>query len=237
MRRPEVDLASADSVVRHLIAGGSLRARVGEFALAVVDAHAMIHRFASDHGWRAHIRVPLCASVRVCETQDALRHAIRSEAGELGEYPPADGLSAGVCSGCLMAVSPEEYERIWPEYGRVAGAWTRLLAHEMAHELHARVAGAEELMGPRWFYEGFALHAAGQRMGQVVTTAGAAADAMRAGSRGAYAKYAAAFEFFHRHVTLDVLVRRASEADFEDWLVAMCGAESRAGHQSPGRGR
>jgi hypothetical protein len=135
------------------------------------------------------------------------------------ERLPIDGLSAAIIKGHLVAVTPEEYWRLRPEYNEISSPWTRLLAHEMSHQLHVRLVGSEKKMGPQWFYEGFAMHVAGQLFAKTVSTAHEAKDAIRAKSRGSYARYVAAFEFFLEHIDLNEMLEHASKRDFENWLI------------------
>lgn len=70
----------------------------------------------------------------------------------------------------LLAASPGIYRGTFEKlYG--TGQWNRneyhkLLVHELAHRIHARIAvdlfGSEDGMGPRWFFEGLAIKCAGQ---------------------------------------------------------------------------
>lgn len=220
MHQSEIDLSDTESVARHITCSDRLLPRLFEFASSVVEAYAIVRRFASDNGWLDHMEKPLFTSVHIFETRDELWCSIDREEERAEGHPPTSGLSAGIISGCLMAVTPEEYTRVWPEYALIDKAWTRLLAHEIAHQLHVRIVGAEERMGPKWFYEGFAMHVAGQRFGHAIATVDNAVEAMRAESRGSYAKYIATFEFFLKHIELALMLRRAADPSFEDWLSA-----------------
>ncbi len=78
---------------------------------------------------------------------------------------------AGVVDGkTLMAVTPSLYQEIFENLYK-NHIWTRseyekLLIHETAHAIHAKIArdrfGSEDAMGPRWFLEGLAVVCASQ---------------------------------------------------------------------------
>ena len=120
-----------------------------------------------------------------------------------------------------MAVSPEEYARVAPDYAHQDDAWTRLLAHEIGHRLHVAVLdGNEDAMGPQWFYEGFAVVAAGQQLGPPLEYA-TPAEALRGVHEDAprsYRRFGAAVRFFAGRHPLPTLVARAGSVDFESWL-------------------
>ena len=120
-----------------------------------------------------------------------------------------------------MAVTPEENSRLNPEYVRQEDAWMRLLAHEIAHRLHIAVLeGDEEAMGPTWFFEGFAVFASGQQLGDPVTykTADEALTGVHSGEPLAYRRFGAALKYFADRIALSDLIRQAGKGDFEDWL-------------------
>lgn len=216
----KLDPSDIKSVVQHLVCSDKLRHRRIEFASNVAEAYAIVRHFANLNDWHEYMREPLFTSIQIFETQEELWHRIRNMTESVEKYPPINGLSAAIYSGCLMAVIPEEYERLRPEYALIDKAWTRLMAHEIAHQLHIRIVGTEEKMGSKWFYEGFAMHVAGQCFGHVVATIENAIEAMHAESRGSYAKYVAAFDFFLERIELNLMLQRASEQDFEVWLLA-----------------
>ena len=225
MCRLTFDPSDSESVARRLICPNKLYPRRIELASKVVEAYSIVCRFADSNGWQAYMQEPLFTSIEIFETQEKLWERIRQSKESLEDYPPTDGLSAAICSCHLVAVTPEKYERIRPEYAHIDKAWTRLLAHEIVHQLHIRLVGTEDKMGPKWFFEGFAMHAAGQRFGDhAITSIKEAIEAMHAESRGSYAKYVAAFEFFLERIELSLMLQRAAEQDFESWLIALTGS-------------
>ena len=209
-----------ESVAKHLTCSDTLCCRRVEFASKVVEAYTIVLSFANTNNWKAHIQKPLFTSVHIYESQKLWKR-IRKVTGSVEKHPPTNGLCAAICNSQLMAVAPNVYNQIRPEYARIKNAWTKLLAHEMIHQLHIRLVGMEEKMGPQWFFEGFAMHGAGQHFGIHITSIQEAINAMHNKSRGSYAKYVAAFEFFIDRIDLNLMLKRAAEHDFESWLITL----------------
>ncbi len=75
-------------------------------------------------------------------------------------------------------------------------------------------------MGPRWFFEGFAIVVAGQRLpfsGNFESASEAVDAATAASGRGSYATYGAVVRYLMTKVPLNELVQRAREPGFERW--------------------
>jgi len=206
-----------------------LTARRKEFARAVVDAKSIVVDFAARHGWEKQAQVSMFDTVEIFSSQQDLWQRVK----ELNKLPaetplPTAGLVAGLESRVLLAVHPEEYARISPAYATAQkDAWTRLLAHEIAHRLHVVILnGNEDAMGPAWFFEGFAVLAAGQAIGSDIvlkSSDDALAQVADAKSKGAYSRYAAAVRFFLTKTSLSELVAKAGQKDFEAWLKSLHG--------------
>ena len=60
----------------------------------------------------------------------------------------------------------KNYARLYPTLKWDSGTYRRLMAHELAHRVHAMIAtelfGTEDGMGPRWLFEGLAIACTGQ---------------------------------------------------------------------------
>jgi len=194
---------------------GVISARADDEALTIVRG------FAAAHGWARHAEAPFHDAFEVFDDQAALWRRILEVHSMSPDTPLAcDGLTAALERRVLMALTPAAYARVRPEYAAAPGAWVRLLAHEMAHRLHVRILdGDEEAMGPRWFYEGFAVVASGQDLcgERCATTAEALAAAATEG-RGAYARWGAALSHLRGRAPLPELVARAGQPGFEGWL-------------------
>jgi len=206
-----------DAVALLLRLPAALEPRRPEFIQEVAGAHALIKAFAAMHGWSAHMQVFFNGGVEVFDTQGDLWERIKALCGLPTEAPlPTRGLAGALERGILLAITPEEYARVAPDYGTVPGAYRRLLAHEIAHRLHiAILRGDEDAMGPAWFYEGLAVVASGDL--SEPPSSGLTWDALMAPGPGAYRRHAALLRLLMGHVPLQELVDRARTADFEDW--------------------
>jgi len=80
-----------------------------------------------------------------------------------------DSFSGTVDQKTLFVVTRDVYRktytRLYPDWPWDESQYQGLVAHEVAHRAHARVAvslhGSEEAMGPTWFFEGLAILCAG----------------------------------------------------------------------------
>jgi hypothetical protein len=155
----------------------------------------------------------------IFDTKESFDRTLLTMAG----MDPATPLPATYCAALenrvLLAVAPELYARAYPE-GVEEASYEKLLAHEIAHRLHVRILdGNEDAMGPIWFYEGFALFAADQlRHSTVNLSADEVWNVVGDPDRGSYARYAFVFRHFATNAALPVLVKKAGEPGFVDWL-------------------
>jgi hypothetical protein len=186
---------------------------------ALLSAQGRLAAFALKHSWRAHIQAPFARLFHVYADKASFDHDLL----ELCSLDPSIELPPTYCAaleqGVLMSVSPELYRKLYPQ-GDEERAFEKLLTHEMAHRLHIRVLGGdEEAMGPVWFYEGFALYAAGQfEKTTLHLTAAETWEVVSAEERGDYRRYASVFRRLAARVPLQLLVEMAGKADFDDWL-------------------
>lgn len=209
-----------EQVARHLVLPAGEQHRYGWYVEQVVAAHEAVTTFAASHGWADRVEVWF-DRVEVFDDQLALWSRLRSEFGLSSDAPiPTTALAGSLEGRVLRVVTPVEYARVQPCYGTAPGAFRRLLAHELAHRLHIAVlGGAEDLMGPRWFFEGFAVVASGDLTNTVTADAQNVTSHMRADGAGAYASYGAAVRFWAGRIPLPVLVARAGDDGFERWLL------------------
>jgi len=123
-----------------------------------------------------------------------------------------------------MAVSPELYSQIYPE-GIEDKSFEKLITHEMAHRLHIRILnGNENAMGPLWFFEGFAIYAAGQFANYNLRPA-EVWEVVKGTKRRSYQKYGATFRYLLQRAPLQELIERAGRNDFLKWLHQIEGGE------------
>jgi len=217
-----VNSRDVDSVLAKLSVGRGLEARRVEFARAVVEARLITDAFAEAHDWQGFAQIDSFHSVEVYASQRELwERVIQLENLPADARLPTGGFAASIIATVLVAIIPEEYNRLRPEYNVAQDAWVRLLAHEMIHQLHLRIVGDRETaMGPRWFYEAFAIRGAGQHLAGKgeIRNLDEALSAMQARGRGSYARFEQALLYFERRVDLKELVCRAAQENFEAWL-------------------
>jgi hypothetical protein len=192
------------------------RARLRNVVLA---AQVRLREFALQHSWEKHVREPFATSVHIHAEKADFDRGLLTLVGMDPNIELPSTYCAALEQGVLMCVSPELYRSLYPE-GDEGHAFEKLLTHEMAHRLHIRILnGDEEAMGPIWFYEGFALHAAGQ-LKQVVPslTPSEIWAIVHAEERGDYRHYVSVFQYFLGKTSIQHLVEMAGRQDFLDWL-------------------
>lgn len=186
----------------------------------VDDATALLERFAREHAWEAHVATAVPSVVEVYRDQQSLWRRLRAAFALPPRTPlPTPTLAGAVVGDALAVLTPDAYARVAPHYGAAAGAYVRLIAHELAHRLHVAIlAGDEDAMGPRWFYEGFAVLASGDLQGLPEPDLATLWASLHDDGPGAYARYGAALRRLARTVPLPELVAAAGRDDFEGWL-------------------
>lgn len=210
------------SVTPKLILGPTLEPRRTEFDSAVGQAVGIVRSFAVGHGWGQLAEEPFMDSVMVFDDKRAFDRTLLSLVGA----DTATRLPAGFCAALeqrtLLAVTPEFYARVYPE-GIEEGSYAKLMAHEMSHRLHIRILkGDEESMGPIWFFEGFAVHAADQFAGQKRELGPEEIRRiMDSPDRGDYREYRQVFEHYLKKAPLHELIARAGGKSFNEWLSSL----------------
>ena len=138
--------------------------------------------------------------------------------GEDFEVPAT--YSGALEGGVLLAKTPELFASDYAE-GREENAWAKLICHEMAHRLHVRILdGDEKAMGPIWFFEGFALVAAGQfEADGPEDDLDVVAAVLSSRERGSYRRYAGVLRRLLVTHDLKTLVRRAGERGFSEEIL------------------
>lgn len=191
------------------------------FESDISNAQTRIRRFAEDNGW-----AKFCGSfidrAEIFGTKKSFDAAVSCA---INTSPAVFPKSFCACleGGIFRAVSPELYKENYPE-GIENAAYEKLIAHEIAHRLHVSVLkGAEEKMGPIWFFEGFAIVAADQFAGTMPKlTMQMMLDIIRDDNRGSYKQYAAVMKHALAKVELSKMVVKAGGDDFLEWLQTEC---------------
>ena len=197
---------------------------VDEVRAATARACGIITTFAAAHGWSRAVEDCHFDSVEIYADPAQIPLRVRA----LHNLPEDAKLPAGIMAGLekrvLMAVTPRVYRRLRPDDVAQPDAWARLLAHEIGHRLHVAILdGDEEAMGPTWFFEGFAVVAAGQQLGAPLSfdSPSSALASAKTGAGSAYRRYSAAVRYFMTLRPLPELVSRAGKPDFEPWLLSL----------------
>jgi hypothetical protein len=194
----------------------TLRPILQETCLA---AQRRLYNFAKKHDWHRHATEPFAKSFCIYADKKSFDHDLLVLCG----LDTATELPATYCAalekGVLMSVSPELYRTLYQE-GDEEKAFEKLLTHEMAHRLHIRILNGEEnAMGSVWFYEGFALYAAGQfEKDAPVLSDKEIWEIVNDPERSSYRRYATVFQYFVKKASIQRLIEKASEDDFVNWL-------------------
>lgn len=189
----------------------------------IASAYGRIVIFAEKYGWGGFVPECLAESADIYDSKYDFDRAVIHLLG----LPPATTMpeKAVACleNGVLMAVSPTIYSQIYPE-GIEANSYEKLIAHEIAHRLHVRILGGDEdAMGPIWFFEGFAIHAASQfENSQLALTDEAIWEVVRGRERIGYERYAAAMRHFLARIPLPEMIKNAGTEGFEAFLKKAC---------------
>lgn len=140
----------------------SLEFKRAEFLAMVGEAEERIRMFAEEHNWHAHVAEPLVKTVKILSSKDSFDEAVL-EAFNLDKNYIIPRTAVAVVAGDeLLMVPPNIYLELYPQ-GYEKDFFIKLKVHELAHVLHIRILGGnEDKMGPKWFYEGFAVYAAEQ---------------------------------------------------------------------------
>lgn len=203
-----------------IVLPGSLAPQRRNVAAQVDSAVQELAAFAHAHAWDSLITEPFMDSLMVFDRKKDLDHQLLMLAGADTTMELPATYCGALEARTLVVMSPEYYDAVYPE-GREPHAWVKLLVHEMAHRLHVRILnGNEEAMGPIWFYEGFAIHAAGQLKHAAPTLDSTGMRAvMDDPERGSYALYGAVFNHFAQRHTLADLLRWAANNELESvWV-------------------
>ncbi|MEW5939398.1 MAG: hypothetical protein AB1750_07045 [Chloroflexota bacterium] len=185
----------------------------------LLAAQRRLRGFAQKHNWQQHTQEPFAKQFRVFVEKKSFDHNLLEICGlDTSIELPATSCAA-LEQEVLLSVSPELYRALYPE-GDEENAFEKLLTHEMAHRLHIRILkGDENAMGAVWFFEGFALYAAGQfEKSAPELSATEIWDIAHDPERGSYKKYAAVFLYFARKASIHQLVENAAKDEFLDWL-------------------
>lgn len=204
----------------HLLLPASLERRHAEFENDVTTALVDIHEFAAKYGWQELTKKPFIDSIMIFDDKKMFDKTLLKIAGADTTMILPETYCAALENRILMAVSPEIYANVYPQ-GIEENSYIKLLTHEIAHRLHVRILhGDEDAMGPVWFYEGFAIFAAGKFAdSEIQLSEEEMMQIMNDPERGSYLNYGYIFRYFAKKVPMKELVEHAGNKDFNEWLL------------------
>lgn len=211
-----------------LILPMSLEPQRKELEEAQLAAQMIIRDFAKRHGWEELSKQSFADRTEIYDKKEIFDRRLLELAGAPQDTRLPKEYSAALEKRVLLAVSPQLYAQNYPD-GIEEKSFAKLLAHEIAHQLHIRILnGNEEAMGPIWFFEGFAIYAAGQfEKTSPDLNSKEIWEIVKSPNRGSYKKYATVFRHFLKKAALQELVRHAGEKDFLLWLEKIDMAKSK----------
>lgn len=197
----------------------SIESRRKEFEKYVLSAQERIQIFAKQYQWDRLTNESFFDSVMVFDKKEEYDKTFLKITGAETNIKLPKTYCAALEKRILIVVSPEIYSINYPE-GVEDNHYEKLLAHEIAHRLHIRILNNnEDLMGPIWFYEGFAIYAADQfKNSKTQLSTNDFLTIIKNTERGNYEKYSYIFRYFAKKIPLENLVNKAGEKDFDKWL-------------------
>lgn len=182
------------------------------------DAELLIASFAFSHDFGNAYSRGIAHEVQVFATKAEFDRFLQVT----GEWPAQTQVPENVVSvfnnGRLLATAEADARRTNPAIDS-HDAYVRILAHELVHGLHVAVLrGDKSAMGPRWFFEGFAVAAAGQFDEQQIS----AADyrAVIAGlPKADYRLFGATVRKLAQTHSYADLIERARKPGFDEWAL------------------
>ncbi|MCD4819419.1 MAG: hypothetical protein K8S23_12075 [Candidatus Cloacimonetes bacterium] len=202
-----------------LILSKSLESQRNTFEQIILDAQKRLRTFAIQNGWSSFVKESFADRAEIYDNKNKFDIRFLKLHNEDLSIKLPKTVSAALEKRVFISVSPELYAQNYPE-GIEEKFFEKLITHEMAHRLHIRILNNNEnAMGPIWFFEGFALYAAGQfendnlKMNHIEIL-----KIITSSERGSYKKYAAIFRYFLRKVTLKELIIHSKNENFVEWL-------------------
>jgi hypothetical protein len=194
-----------------------------EFRRVLHNSERALRTFAQSNGWGDLMTPAFLKQIEVYDSRGGFEQRLKELSVDDAPGAIPKTYVAGLEKDILFMSSPEYYLANCGREARVPNGFERLMTHELAHRLHARIVGGDEnRMGPMWFWEGFATYAADQFPGNKSLTDAEVWQIVNSNSkdRGSYKKYNAVFTYFlqKKGVPLVEYVNRAGDPDFIAWL-------------------
>ncbi len=200
-----------------LVLSESLEPQRKELEQVLVAAQRRLRKFAIRNGWSEFVKESFTERAEIYDSQNKFIKAVIRITGIDPSTQFPKEFSACLEQKIFMSVSPEVYSQIYPE-GVEDRFFEKLVTHEMVHRLHIRILnGNEEAMGPIWFFEGFAIYAAGQLANYTIDPI-EIWWILENSERTDYTKYGAIFRYFLKRFPIQKLIEHAGDKDFLRWL-------------------
>ena len=199
--------------------GKALEPERSALRVVVRDAQRRVVRFAALHGWTGLVQQAFAKEVRIFDAKPDFDRTLITISGAPQTTILPKTYSAALEQDVLFSVSPGLYLANYSDGASDPAAFEKLLAHEISHRLHVRILdGLEDDMGPIWFFEGFALYAAGQFLEAPLPTPEEVAKVVSSHGRGSYREYARVFRYLARRVPLPELIERGRKPGLAEWV-------------------
>ena len=199
-----------------LILKGSIDTTQEKLEEKIRKAQIRLKEFSIKYGWENNIREPFLSNIYIYDNQSKLINKL-VEITNLNKEDFPEKISAVINNRKLYILSPKAYLKVYPE-GNEDKAYEKLITHELAHQLHLRILnGKDELMGPIWFYESFAIFAADQFKNYNLESS-VIWEVIKSEERVSYKYYGAIIRYLLNKTTLNQLVEKAKKEDFIDWI-------------------
>ncbi|WP_442598801.1 hypothetical protein [Neobacillus sp. D3-1R] len=206
-----------------LLLPDSLEKNRGTYQAMIKKAMENINLFAKSRNWNFYTNTFLINQVEIFSTKEDFDKAVCMAFGLEENVIIPKTASAIVANDHLLMVSPEVYLDIYPQ-GYESDFYEKLIIHELAHQLHIRILhGEEEKMGPKWFFEGFAIHTAKQfqdRPQQL--NKDEIWGIIETDKDSGYQIYKEVIEYVLEKINLQDLVEKAGEANFKEFIRSKC---------------
>jgi len=197
----------------------SLEPRRTELHDDIIEAQKNLKNFATNNNWQKLLTPSFMKEARIFDKKSDYDNLIYETSPEIKGTPIPKTFLAALEKKIFFAMKPEYVSDVYPE-GVETNYYTKLITHELAHRLHARIVGDEQKMGPIWFWEGFAVYAADQFVANTPELSKEQIwEIVNAKERGSYRKYKAVFiHFLPKASSLADFVKKAGDPHFVDWL-------------------
>ncbi|MCK5398877.1 hypothetical protein KAJ26_02550 [bacterium] len=181
----------------------------------IIKAQKELKAFACKFEWEGLMDKPFAKSAEIYDKKSEYDYRLKELCNVDQSVQLPKEYSAALEEDIFISVSPELYSKNYPD-GIEDDSFQKLITHEMAHRLHVRILkGDEDAMGPIWFFEGFALFAAGQFINDPIDMQiEDMISIITNKERGSYRLYAKLFRNLLKTMSLTELVSQAGGPEF-----------------------